>query len=216
MPTAAARAADDGGARAAGPCAGGAGRGRQDRRGRRRRHAAGPGCDRRRACRCALSAQQAVDALEADLQRIVAAADETLRLAGVARERVDALYFTGGSTGLAPLAQRIAARLPGAAVVQRRPLRQRRPGPGRACAAGVQTDLRCCGSDSTPGSGRPASPVQSALSPRRAGSPRPTRTSTGSSPVRSITVVGCIGQAPASTMACKRLLEALADLRAGR
>ena len=65
-----------------------------------------------------LTAAQAVAALAADLQRIVDAADETLRLAGVVQERVDALYFTGGSTGLAPLAQRIAARLPAATVVR--------------------------------------------------------------------------------------------------
>jgi hypothetical chaperone protein len=65
-----------------------------------------------------LSQQQAVDALDAGLQRIVAAADQTLRLAGVARQRVDALYLTGGSTGLAPLVQRLVAHLPGAAVVQ--------------------------------------------------------------------------------------------------
>jgi hypothetical chaperone protein len=68
--------------------------------------------------RVRLPAQQAIDALHADLQRIADAADETLRLAGVARERVDALYFTGGSTGLAPLAQRIAARFPAAMVVR--------------------------------------------------------------------------------------------------
>ena len=65
-----------------------------------------------------LSARQAIDALDADLQRIVDAADETLRQAGVAREQVDALFFTGGSTGLAPLAQRIAARFPAAEVVR--------------------------------------------------------------------------------------------------
>jgi hypothetical chaperone protein len=65
-----------------------------------------------------LPARQAMATLDADLQRIVGAADETLRQAGVARERVDALYFTGGSTGLAPLAQRIAARLPAATLVR--------------------------------------------------------------------------------------------------
>jgi hypothetical chaperone protein len=65
-----------------------------------------------------LQAAQALAALEADLQRIVDAADATLRHAGLARERVDALYFTGGSTGLAALAQRIAARFPAAAVVR--------------------------------------------------------------------------------------------------
>jgi hypothetical chaperone protein len=68
--------------------------------------------------RVALPARQAIDALDADLQRIVDAADETLRQAGVGPERVDALYFTGGSTGLAPLAQRIAARLQSAEVVR--------------------------------------------------------------------------------------------------
>ena len=36
----------------------------------------------------------------------------------MARERVDALYFTGGSTGLKPLADRIAARFPHARVVR--------------------------------------------------------------------------------------------------
>jgi hypothetical chaperone protein len=65
-----------------------------------------------------LPARQAMATLDADLQRIVGAADETLRQAGVAHERVDALYFTGGSTGLAPLAQRIAARLPAATLVR--------------------------------------------------------------------------------------------------
>jgi hypothetical chaperone protein len=65
-----------------------------------------------------LSARQAIDALDADLQRIVDAADETLRQAGVARGQVDALFFTGGSTGLAPLARRIAVRFPAAEVVR--------------------------------------------------------------------------------------------------
>lgn len=65
-----------------------------------------------------LHAAQALAALEADLQRIVDAADATLRQAGLARERVDALYFTGGSTGLAALAQRISARFAAAAVVR--------------------------------------------------------------------------------------------------
>ena len=65
-----------------------------------------------------LQAAQALDALDADLQRIVAAADDTLLQAGLAREQVSALYFTGGSTGLKPLAQRIAARFPAARVVR--------------------------------------------------------------------------------------------------
>ncbi|MCC6247183.1 MAG: Hsp70 family protein [Rubrivivax sp.] len=52
---------------------------------------------------------QAAAALHADVERIAAAAAETLRQAGIAAEAVDAVYFTGGSTGLAPLVQRIAA-----------------------------------------------------------------------------------------------------------
>jgi hypothetical chaperone protein len=55
---------------------------------------------------------QALAALDADIERIAAAADVTLAQAGLAREQVDALYFTGGSTGLKPLAARIAARFP--------------------------------------------------------------------------------------------------------
>lgn len=54
----------------------------------------------------------AMAALDADIERIASAADTTLAQAGLGRERVDALYFTGGSTGLKPLAARIAARFP--------------------------------------------------------------------------------------------------------
>lgn len=59
-----------------------------------------------------------VAALESDLDRIARTAQETLRLAGVAREQVTALYFTGGSTGLPALASRIAACFPAAKVVR--------------------------------------------------------------------------------------------------
>ena len=65
-----------------------------------------------------LDEPQAVQALDADLQRIVDAAGETLRAAGVAPDAVDVLYFTGGSTGFRPLAQRIADSLPGARPMQ--------------------------------------------------------------------------------------------------
>jgi hypothetical chaperone protein len=68
--------------------------------------------------RVALHEHEAMDAIGADLGRIVAAADDTLAQAGLARERVDALYFTGGSTGLKPLADRIAARFPAARVMR--------------------------------------------------------------------------------------------------
>lgn len=60
----------------------------------------------------ALDEGQALAALDADIERIAAAADVTLAQAGLARGQVDALYFTGGSTGLKPLAARIAARFP--------------------------------------------------------------------------------------------------------
>lgn len=49
------------------------------------------------------------DALQADLQRIADAALETSRRAGVAAEAVQAVYFTGGSSRLAALAEAIAA-----------------------------------------------------------------------------------------------------------
>ncbi len=65
-----------------------------------------------------LDEAQALDALEADVARIVGAAQETARQAGVAPEAIDALYFTGGSTGLRVLAQRIAAAFPAAQVVR--------------------------------------------------------------------------------------------------
>ena len=55
-----------------------------------------------------LTEAQAMDAIEADMQRIVDAAKETAAQAGLTPERIDALYFTGGSTGLRVLSQRIA------------------------------------------------------------------------------------------------------------
>jgi hypothetical chaperone protein len=57
--------------------------------------------------RTELHEAQAAQAIEADLQRIVDAARETARQAGVAPADVSTLYFTGGSTGLTPLVQRI-------------------------------------------------------------------------------------------------------------
>ncbi|HSW07577.1 Hsp70 family protein [Aquabacterium sp.] len=59
-----------------------------------------------------------VQALDADLRRIVAAADDTVLQAGIPHARVDALYFTGGSTGFRPLAERIAARFPAARLMR--------------------------------------------------------------------------------------------------
>ena len=65
-----------------------------------------------------LDEAQAREALEADLQRIVAAAVETVRQAGVTADAVDALYFTGGSTGLRLLADRLQRALPTARPVR--------------------------------------------------------------------------------------------------
>ncbi len=61
-----------------------------------------------------LAEADAALAIEADLQRIVDAAQQTLRLGGVAATDVGLLYFTGGSTGLAPLVRRIADGFPAA------------------------------------------------------------------------------------------------------
>lgn len=54
----------------------------------------------------------AVAAIEADIESIVAAARRTVQLAGVKQEQISSLYFTGGSTGLRLLAQRISAAFP--------------------------------------------------------------------------------------------------------
>jgi hypothetical chaperone protein len=63
-----------------------------------------------------LAEQDAATAVEADLQRIVDAAGDTLAQAALKPEQIDVLYFTGGSTGLKPLTERIAARFPSARV----------------------------------------------------------------------------------------------------
>jgi hypothetical chaperone protein len=53
-------------------------------------------------------------ALAEGIQRIVRAALETVRLARVDAASIDALYFTGGSTGLGPLVAQLAAAFPAA------------------------------------------------------------------------------------------------------
>jgi Molecular chaperone len=58
------------------------------------------------------------DALEADLDRIVAAARATVAHAGLAAADVDALYLTGGSTGLEVLNQRLRHAFADARVVR--------------------------------------------------------------------------------------------------
>ena len=58
------------------------------------------------------------EALDADLERIVAAARETIAQAGRRPADVDALYLTGGSTGLGVLVERLQRAFPGARVVR--------------------------------------------------------------------------------------------------
>ncbi len=71
-----------------------------------------------RALMATLDEAQAAQALDDDLARIVGAAHETVRQAGLAPADVDALYFTGGSTGLRGLATRIAGAFPQARVAR--------------------------------------------------------------------------------------------------
>jgi hypothetical chaperone protein len=56
--------------------------------------------------------------VDADLERIVAAARSTLAQAGLGGDDVDALYLTGGSTGLTLLSERLQAACPRARVVR--------------------------------------------------------------------------------------------------
>ncbi|MET0332860.1 MAG: Hsp70 family protein [Rhizobacter sp.] len=65
-----------------------------------------------------LTESQAVDAIGSDLARIVDGARETVARAGLKPSQVNALYFTGGSTGLRLLAQQIGAAFPEARAVR--------------------------------------------------------------------------------------------------
>ena len=65
-----------------------------------------------------LDETQALAAVENDIARIVAAAEVTVQQAGLTPAGIDALYFTGGSTGLRLLAERVAAAFPQAVVVR--------------------------------------------------------------------------------------------------
>ncbi|MEJ8798723.1 Hsp70 family protein [Trinickia caryophylli] len=60
---------------------------------------------------------QLIEAGQEETRQIVDAARETLRLAGVAPRELDALYFTGGSTGLAFLTRELAGAFPTARAV---------------------------------------------------------------------------------------------------
>jgi hypothetical chaperone protein len=66
----------------------------------------------------ALSEQAAAQAIDADIERIVGAARAAVAQAGLVPAQIDALYFTGGSTGLRLLADRIGAAFPSAQVVR--------------------------------------------------------------------------------------------------
>jgi hypothetical chaperone protein len=55
-----------------------------------------------------------IASIDADLDRITDAARQTLSMAGITSAQVDAVYFTGGSTGLQALTTRIAAEFPAA------------------------------------------------------------------------------------------------------
>ena len=65
-----------------------------------------------------LDADELGRAVDADLERIVAAARSTLAQAGLGGDDVDALYLTGGSTGLTLLSERLQAACPRARVVR--------------------------------------------------------------------------------------------------
>jgi hypothetical chaperone protein len=65
-----------------------------------------------------LSETQAAQVLEHDVAQIVRAATTTVQMAGLDAHAVDALYFTGGSTGFKPLVDRICACFPRAQQVR--------------------------------------------------------------------------------------------------
>jgi hypothetical chaperone protein len=69
------------------------------------------------ALRIDFDEQQLIDAGGEETRRIVVAAKETVRRAGVSSHDVDAIYFTGGSTGLAFLSQSLSAAFPDAKAV---------------------------------------------------------------------------------------------------
>ncbi|SAL72269.1 chaperone protein [Caballeronia cordobensis] len=66
------------------------------------------------ALRVAFDESQLIAAGADETRRIVEAAEETLRRAGVAPADVNAVYFTGGTTGLRFLSEALAAAFPGA------------------------------------------------------------------------------------------------------
>ncbi|MES2889279.1 MAG: Hsp70 family protein [Pseudomonadota bacterium] len=71
-----------------------------------------------RGLQVAVSEADATAACHAELDRIAAAATETLHQAQLQADQVDVLYLTGGSTGFNPLVARIAAHFPHARLVR--------------------------------------------------------------------------------------------------
>jgi hypothetical chaperone protein len=65
-----------------------------------------------------LTGKQQAGALMGDIERIVDAARETMKLAAIDEGQLDALYFTGGSTGLHDLVTHLAAAFPSAEMVR--------------------------------------------------------------------------------------------------
>jgi len=61
-----------------------------------------------------IEASALMTSIAGELERIAQAARTTAEMAGVAPSQVDAVYFTGGSTGLAALTDRIGAQFPSA------------------------------------------------------------------------------------------------------
>ncbi len=64
-----------------------------------------------------VDAGAAMASIDASLQHIAGAARATTEMAGITAAQVDAVYFTGGSTGLTALTERIAALFPQARAV---------------------------------------------------------------------------------------------------
>ena len=67
---------------------------------------------------CGLDEAEALRAIGADLDRIVAAALTTVAQAGLAASAIDTLYLTGGSTGLDILSERLRRAFAGARLVR--------------------------------------------------------------------------------------------------
>jgi hypothetical protein len=86
----------------------------------------------------AFDEQQLVEATREERAWIVHAAQETARLAGIAVGKVDAVYFTGGSTGLASLTHAIAGAFAQSRARVRRPASERGYRPRHPRKTGVR------------------------------------------------------------------------------